>query len=235
MRHQFFLLALSLQLLLVSSCSSTKLQPKIEYTPASSVTRAETIRIAESYRSMLWQASPEHAFHDKDKDGILVNTPDLDLKKGIADRAGWWTTTGKNQGMPYKWGGFDTPESFHKKLLEGHYAGDVYTSSKRRLLYDGVSRYACGVDCSGFISRCWRLNRAYSTRELASLCDEISYQNLKMGDSLRNFSLRQVIHNRAEGMQESDSWAQKEWPSEEKSSKSLRRVMAAELQEILTE
>ena len=33
-----------------------------------------------------------------------------------------------------------------------------------------VSRFAAGVDCSGFVSRCWRLDRPFSTRELPALC-----------------------------------------------------------------
>jgi hypothetical protein len=87
--------------------------------------------------------------------------------------------------MPYMWGGFDTPEAFLAKVGEGRYAGDVYTHEKRTLLDNGVSQFACGIDCSGLISRCWRLDHSYSTRELPHLCTELSsYDELLPGDIL---------------------------------------------------
>jgi hypothetical protein len=87
--------------------------------------------------------------------------------------------------MPYKWGGFDTPESFLAGLSEGKAAGDIYTSEKRRLLEAAVSEHAVGIDCSGFVSRCWNLPRAYSTRTITSLCDPIGdIKDLKPGDIL---------------------------------------------------
>ena len=85
--------------------------------------------------------------------------------------------------MPYKWGGFDTPASFDAGLRAGKAAGDVYTEEKRRLLDDAVSEQTVGIDCSGFVSRCWRLPRSFSTRELAALCDPVTdFAQLKPGD-----------------------------------------------------
>ena len=51
--------------------------------------------------------------------------------------------------MPYKWGGFDTPASFARKIRRGYFAGDIATADKKRLLEAAVSRRATGVDCSG--------------------------------------------------------------------------------------
>ena len=51
------------------------------------------------------------------------------------------------------------------------------------LVQDGLD--AVGIDCSGFISRCWRLSRPYSTRELAQVCVRLhSYDALLPGDIL---------------------------------------------------
>ena len=48
-----------------------------------------------------------------------------------------------------------------------------------------VSRFAAGVDCSGFVSRCWRLSRPFSTRELPALSISLpSWDELKTGDIL---------------------------------------------------
>ena len=87
--------------------------------------------------------------------------------------------------MPYQWGGFSTLKEFDAGLREGKSAGDVYTAEKRKMLNDAVSAHAVGVDCSGFVSRCWDLPRAYSTRELPGLCDEIKdWSELRPGDIL---------------------------------------------------
>ena len=73
--------------------------------------------------------------------------------------------------MPYQWGGFSSTEEFLQGLKAGKAAGDVYTAEKRRLLEAAVSKQAVGIDCSGLISRCWRLNvkKAGARRPLFSV------------------------------------------------------------------
>jgi hypothetical protein len=141
--------------------------------PLSRVTRAEALAIAASYVSHEWTASEANIFHGNDPRGIRVDTLEAAYQPKEGDR-GWWHAGAKNVGIPYKWGGFDTPEEFDRGLREGKYAGDVYTAEKRRLLDDGVSNHTVGIDCSGFVSRCWKLPRSYSTRELPGLCDPIT-------------------------------------------------------------
>lgn len=152
-------------------------------TPAEQVSRDEVIAIAEAYRTWQWQPSKENAFHGNDSNGIRVDTPDHQFKPSGGIRPGWWQPEKINIGIPYQWGGFDTPQSFSESIAQGKYAGDVYTSAKRQQLNDAVSTQACGVDCSGFVSRCWRLKRAYSTRELPTICAQLaSWDELKKGD-----------------------------------------------------
>ncbi len=158
-------------------------RPKLNYSASPSITRIESLRIAESYLNHSWKPTVENIYHGYDAKGIFVNTPDISLDSGLAARPGWWVANQSNTGIPYMWGGFDTPVSFDEKLKRGYYAGDVYTQAKRAKLYSAVSSQACGIDCSGFISRCWRLSRAYSTRELPSICDELaSFDDLQPGD-----------------------------------------------------
>ena len=171
------------------SCATT-----IDYSPSSSVTSQEALAIAESYRVHRWRPTEANALHGDDPNGIRVDTPDISMPEGIAERAGWWKPNSTNQGIPYKWGGFDTPQEFSTKIAKGFYAGDVYTDKKRALLYDGVSEYTAGVDCSGFISRCWRLDRPYSTRELPELCVELqSYDELRPGDILNKRNVHALL------------------------------------------
>ena len=59
-------------------------------------------------------------------------------------------------------------------------------AQKRQLGDAATSKQACGIDCSGFVSRCWRLSRPYSTKELPGICDKIVWGDLKAGDILLN-------------------------------------------------
>lgn len=116
-------------------------------------TRSEALEIARAFAEHEWTPSSTTRFHGLDPDGVDLQTPD----------AG-------SPGLPYKWGGFDDIESFERGLAKGKAAGDLYTAEKRRKGGDAVSRHAVGLDCSGFISRCWRLSKKHSTGTLVSLC-----------------------------------------------------------------
>jgi len=150
--------------LAVSACS----------TPGSGgVTRSECLAIAEAYRAHRWQPTAANVFHGIDSNGVRVDTPDAGYRPPGAV-PGWWEPGQVNEGIPYQWGGFATPEQFDRELASGLAAGDVYTQEKRRLLDAAVSRHATGIDCSGFVSRCWKLPRSYSTREFAGICDPLT-------------------------------------------------------------
>ncbi|MEA3187184.1 MAG: hypothetical protein QOD99_1014 [Chthoniobacter sp.] len=91
--------------------------------------------------------------------------------------------------MPYMWGGFSSFKQFNNGIKNGVYAGDVCTAEKRRLLDEGVSKYVVGIDCSGLISRCWKLERSYSTREFPQICYPLSsYADLRAGDILNCYN-----------------------------------------------
>lgn len=73
-------------------------------------------------------------------------------------------------------GRFDTPRQFAARLKAdtanggAPAAGDMGTPEKQAAGDAAARRFAAGVDCSGFISRCRRLDRPFSTRELPALC-----------------------------------------------------------------
>lgn len=148
----------------------------------SRVARRAVVATADRYVRHVWKPNERNAFHGVDPTGVRVDTPDAGFQPKDA-RPGWWQPGKSNVGVPYMWGGFDTPESFDAALRAGKYAGDIYTEEKRRLLDDAVSKHAAGIDCSGLISRCWQLPRSYSTRELTALCDPVTgFAQLKPGD-----------------------------------------------------
>ena len=135
---------------------------------ADSLTRAEALKVAETFIHHRWTAAAANVRHGKDSSGIEIHTPDR--AGGHGDPAGdCWEAGAQNTGMAYKWGGFDTLASYDAGLRKGKAAGDVYTAEKRRKGGAAVSGDAVGIDCSGFISRCWKLPTKHSTSTLASI------------------------------------------------------------------
>jgi hypothetical protein len=113
-----------------------------------------------------------------------------------------------NEGVPYQWGGFSTLAEFDRGIAAGKAAGDVYTLQKRALLEAAVSDEAVGIDCSGFVSRCWRLPRAYSTRELDGICLRLpSYDALMPGDVLNTYNAHCLLFGGWVDAQRSRIWA----------------------------
>jgi hypothetical protein len=154
--------------------------------PAGSVRRMDAIGIAYTYSRVSWLPEPRHVLHGKDKNGVTVHTPDTTLS-GHGFSNGWWQTGREARGVAYQWGGFDTPKEFIASLARGEAAGDISTAEKRRLGDAATSKQSCGIDCSGFVSRCWRLAKPYSTKELPSICHKLgSWAELKPGDILLN-------------------------------------------------
>lgn len=148
-----------------------------------SVTRGYAINMAYQYTNLEWKATEANALHGADPDNQWVDTPDAAASDKLGS-AMWWKP-GINRGMPYKWGGFDTPEEFLQRMEQETpvYAGDYASDAKVEGGDDAVSRYAAGIDCSGLVSRCWRLSRPFSTRELGSLCVQLrDFSELKPGD-----------------------------------------------------
>jgi len=139
---------------------------------AQTLTRAESLKIAESFIQHRWQASAKNVRHGKDSDGIEVHTPDRDSGHGNP-LSECWLPEMENTGVAYKWGGNDSPKSFSAGVRAGKAAGDVYTSEKRRRGGNAVSGDAVGIDCSGFICHCWKLTTRHSTNSLASVCQKL--------------------------------------------------------------
>ncbi|MGD9417588.1 MAG: hypothetical protein Q7R22_001500 [Verrucomicrobiota bacterium JB025] len=168
---------------LLASCAP---DPLAIPAPAKSVTREQAIATAYTYTRVQWTPEPRHIRHAPDSNGVLVHTPDTSLTEhGFSN--GWWKPGQAATGMPYQWGGFDTPRQFLDSLARGESAGDISTAAKRRLGDYGTSAEACGIDCSGFISRCWRLDRPHSTKQLPAICTQLdSWSELQPGDILLN-------------------------------------------------
>lgn len=82
------------------------------------------------------------------------------------------------QRVPYNWGGWDSLTGFATKISQGKTAGNISTKK--------VYSIIAGVDCSGYVQRCWELND--SKRNTIMLDDpaisyKISVVNIKFGDA----------------------------------------------------
>jgi hypothetical protein len=148
---------------------------------AQSLTRAESLKIAESFIQHRWQPSTNNVRHGKGADGVEVHTPDRDGGRGNP-LSECWIPDAQNTGVAYKWGGNDSPRSFSAGIRAGNAAGDVYTQEKRRRGDKAVSADAVGIDCSGFINHCWKLTARYSTYSLPSICQKLSPAALEPAD-----------------------------------------------------
>lgn len=133
----------------------------------------------------------------------LVDTPDRDTYTQWSSSVGWKADE-LNIGVPYQWGGFSSisgfnltnPEDFKDQYTgtgsyQGkiHYAGDIFTSTPV------ISNKACGVDCSGFVSRCWNLSTKQSTRTLGdpNISIPITFDSLEMGDILNRYNSHVIL------------------------------------------
>ncbi len=140
---------------------------------AQPLTRADALAVAESFLSHRWQPTMKNLRHGEDEDGVDVQTPDRASAVG-SPMEELWLVDQTNVGMAYKWGGFDSLATFDAGVRAGKAAGDVYTQDKRRQGGAAVSSSAVGVDCSGFVSRCWKLRSKRSTDSLTGISRKLA-------------------------------------------------------------
>jgi len=149
------------------------------------VTPNEALNIAATYVNLYWDCQSKNLTNGTivDSYGYQVETP-------------YWLSVGRMHRVPYKWGGFETVQQFTDGIGAGKYAGDKYTSK-----CCGTAS-AVGVDCSGFVSRCWKLPTHYSTRMMD---DDItkaydSWDKTKPGDVCHKPGhVRLIVGHRADG------------------------------------
>ncbi|MBD3224160.1 MAG: T9SS type A sorting domain-containing protein [Caldithrix sp.] len=149
------------------------------------VTPEEALTIGDAYVQLQWECGPENLSNGliMDNYGYYVRTP-------------YWLYQGTVNRVPYKWGGFQTVNQFLDGIAGGKYAGDNYTSKS------SGSPSAVGVDCSGFVSRCWKLPTHYSTRMMD---DDItkaysSWDELRPGDACHKPGhVRLIVNHNADG------------------------------------
>ena len=144
---------------------------------SNAITRDEVLQIAATYVNYPWRASTTNIFHGVDSTGVRVDTPDREWW----GRDGWHADGRTNVGVPYCWGGADTLQEFDRGISEGRPAGHTFKKNIR----PAASELPVGVDCSGFVMRCWKLDERRNTGDLAGVCRELeSFEELQPGDAI---------------------------------------------------
>lgn len=93
------------------------------------------------------------------------------------------------QRVPYNWGGWDSLDGFNTKISQGKTAGNIRTKK--------VYSMIAGVDCSGYVQRCWGLNdykRNTTMLDDVNISIRISLLDIKFGDAW-NSSGHIMIYN----------------------------------------
>ncbi|MCP4711255.1 MAG: hypothetical protein GY869_21760 [Planctomycetes bacterium] len=151
---------------------------------AARLKRVEILEIAESFAGHEWQASEANILHGKDPRGVWVDTPDVSFNKD-----GWQADGQVNVGVPYEWGGFSSLEEFDVGIAAGKFGGNIPKGRSA-----GASGFCVGLDCSGYVSRCWGLRGKQSTRSIGRLCNELdSFDELLPGDIANRYDGHVVI------------------------------------------
>jgi archaellin len=134
----------------------------------SQITNTQVIDNANSYINHNWNANSNNIWNNLNCGGKTVNTPN-------------WVSVGNHTSLPYCWGGNSTLNAFDNYLLQGKSAGDDNTN----VGFGVEPNCSIGVDCSGYISRCYGLSSHYSTNMLNSnnlFGHYNSFNDLKVGD-----------------------------------------------------
>ncbi|MEA3501075.1 MAG: hypothetical protein U9R41_08690, partial [Candidatus Marinimicrobia bacterium] len=144
-----------------------------------SVTRADALATADSYIVCEWTGSSSNRTDGQETiNGIEVMTPSNNNDKGYGS-AGWWII-GSNTKVPYKWGGFTSLVTYESGVTSGKKAGDMITGSE----VSWGDNYVIGVDCSGYVSRCWGQTSKYGTSTIHNISSELgSWNDMKPADA----------------------------------------------------
>lgn len=100
---------------------------------------------------------------------------------------------GVYKSVSYDWGGGDTVEGFKRFMTAGLQAGDIVPPKS-------VESCSKGVDCSGFVTRCWGIPypEKYGTATLPDISNRISLSELLPGDVLNMVGSHVVVFDKFE-------------------------------------
>lgn len=172
------------------------------------ITRKKVIRNAEQYLNIQpWQPlSDEHIFNAAKREHTFYSAYTMGEDDPVAKVCRYR----EYDVVPYVYGGFDTRVAFWGRINNRNCPGgwDRVTGRGTKYWYDRppqgfgygerVPGNLAGIDCSGYVSRCWGFTQKYSTSTLPNICLRINRRNLQKGD---------ILNRRGNHVRIFDSWA----------------------------
>jgi len=95
--------------------------------------------------------------------------------------------------MPYCWGGFSSISDYKKAMENSGRVGNINTSSLSHV----SNTY--GLDCSGYVSRCWEQTTKYGTSTIKNISSKIAIGDILKGDALNNAGSHIVLFDKLDG------------------------------------
>lgn len=147
--------------------------------PPPPITRAAILANARAYLDVNWTMQQENYMRPGIDNACVPNQGHIWLRPRHFTK----DLIGKTVApMPYKWGGDDTPNTFRIRTEWGALAGSLCTCRDAEYNYC-VFADAAGIDCSGFVSRAWGIEKR-GTAGLLDVADEVkSLDALEPGDA----------------------------------------------------
>ncbi|MFT3770571.1 MAG: MYXO-CTERM sorting domain-containing protein [Minicystis sp.] len=139
---------------------------------ASAIPRSEVMARAKSFAYHPWSAA----------------TPNLTASCAAAYTSVY--VPGDYVGLPYDWGGYMSLFEFDQGLSQGLGAGSYPE--------DGVLSCTVGLDCSGFVSKCWDTGH-YTTSSIPQISSAIDAASLLPGDAFNDAGYHVALYSHTLG------------------------------------
>lgn len=105
------------------------------------------------------------------------------------------TEAGTYTSTPYCWGGFSSISEFYNGIKNGGRVGNIYCDRKK-----GYISGTYGLDCSGYVSRCWGQNTKYGTSTLSQISTSLpNHSYLQLGDALNKVDDHVILFYETDG------------------------------------
>lgn len=156
---------------------SSNRRPMPEATPPNiaPTTRRAILAEAERFRTLKWVLGERNYAANRNSVCDPLNGRTWKRPSSLSGKVGEMI-----ESVPYNWGGYMSTEQFVKRIASNAVAGNVCTCRST----DCVDREAAGVDCSGFVSQVWSIERR-TTATLFQVAETVhSYDQLLPGDIL---------------------------------------------------
>jgi cell wall-associated NlpC family hydrolase len=143
--------------------------------PAAPISRADVAKCAEEFRDLQWTVTPGSYQHPGVADDCSPQSRYWRRPHYINGKSGQQV-----KGVPYCWGCSDSIAEFLEHVKTGaRLAGQSCTCRDGHYC---VRKDATGVDCSGFVSQCWK-SAHKTTSSMSDISDRIDKTKLKQGDA----------------------------------------------------